>query len=48
MELQMWDELEVFLDNLMQTHPEGRYKDAYPQLKWAMKNRKLPPREEKI
>jgi hypothetical protein len=31
----------------METYPEGRYKAAYPQLKWAMKNRKLPPREGK-
>lgn len=46
-ELQMWDELEAFLPNLMETYPQGRYKAAYPQLKWAMKNRKLPPREGK-
>lgn len=44
MELQMWDQLDNFLPNLIHSYPDGRYKAAYPQLEWAQKNRKLPPR----
>jgi len=44
LELQMWEELEMFLPNLIETYPEGRYQAAYPQLQWALRHRRLPPR----
>ncbi len=42
MELQMWDELAIFLPELMANYPEGRYKDIYPIFEEALRERKRP------
>ena len=38
MELKMWKQLEIFLPQLIESYPKGRYQSAYPQFRQALKN----------
>ena len=40
LELEMWDELSIFLPNMMDSYPEGRYAVAYRQLQESLLQRK--------
>ena len=45
MQLKRWKELEIFLPQLLNNFPEGKYKSAYPTLIAALQTHKLPPQE---
>lgn len=48
MELKKWKELEVFLPQLLENYPDGKYKSAYPTLVAALRTRTVLPGQENI
>lgn len=47
MQLEMWEELDMFFRELQNNYPEGRYAEVYPIFEKALKERKVPGKKEK-